>query len=157
MYDLRTFIPYRSNGTADPDGDADMNVENILKVADAIEQHSISDLGFNMDDWCMLDGAEHDKSGHNCGTVACVAGWAVAVARGADTEALLNIAERGDVFDDAADFLGLKEAQANALFIPRGVVFWDDITPTVAGRVLRHLASTDKVDWPAALVAKAGA
>jgi len=54
-----------------------MNRENILRVADAIEQHSIPDLGFNMNQM-LGEAAPHnpDQTGRSCGTVACIAGWA---------------------------------------------------------------------------------
>ncbi len=117
-----------------------MNVENILKVADAIEQHSIPDLGFNMRRWRDRAGASSpDLSGHGCGTVACIGGTA---------EAMFpkKLAE---------DALGLTHEQSKALFFAvdgtGNRVISDEefgsITPSQAAAVLRHLAATGEVDW----------
>ena len=122
-----------------------MNVENILKVADAIEQHSIPDLGFNMSHW--FDKATPDVpdlSGHECGTIACIAGWASRVSG--------DQSENPDhTYEVAADFLGLGALTANNLFMPtNGFVSlhqWNSITPAHAVAVLRHLAETGEVDW----------
>ena len=65
-----------------------MNKENILKVADAIEQHSIPDLGFNMSIWVGIGSLYEDKSGHKCGTVGCIAGWATTVKNQVDGKGL---------------------------------------------------------------------
>ena len=59
-----------------------MNRENVLRVADAIEQLSIPDLGFNMMAFIIrseeggADLSDIDMTGRNCGTVACIGGWA---------------------------------------------------------------------------------
>lgn len=109
-----------------------MNVENILKVADAIEQHTIADLGFNMGLWAARSSRSFpDRSGHNCGTVACIGGWTDRV-----------IGTEGS----AADRLGLDYEEADALFCPPG---WSggEISQLQAVAVLRHLAATGKVDW----------
>ena len=116
-----------------------MNVENILKVAEAIEQHSIADLGFNMS---IVTGPVRpdrlDMSGHNCGTVACIAGWTNAVFKNASPHT-----------PAAAGYLGLEADQADELFCPEG---WmdGDIKPEQAVRTLRHLAVSGEVDWSVA-------
>lgn len=125
-----------------------MNRENILKVADAIESHSIPDLGFNMSLWIdRKPGPEDDRSGHNCGTTACIAGWAVAVMNGG------VIPEVGvPIQDDAEKYFGLNWTDGEDLFVN-----WVGKSPTPAEAVivLRHLAETGEVDWDRAL--KAGA
>lgn len=113
-----------------------VNAENILKVADAIEQHSIPDLGFNMG---VVHGNANpglrDLSGHNCGTVACIAGWTHQVFK-----------TGGHTISPAGYVLGLNEQESEALFLPEG---WadDEIGPQQAVRTLRHLAATGEVDW----------
>lgn len=119
-----------------------INVENILRVADAIEHHSIPDLGFNMFDYTMDAGdlahfGVSDMSGHNCGTTACIAGWALAVR----DEGKLPDVE--DYHAEAANFLELPLRTSEALFL-----HWNDgTTPAEAVAVLRHLAATGEVDW----------
>ncbi len=138
-----------------------MNVERINAVADAIEQHTIPWLGFNM--WNYLsDAAQMEYSGlkdhteHNCNTVACIAGWTNAVRYN------VSRADRDTFIDDsgAADWLGLsyldeENSQANDLFYAHnhpayaehGIEAWKDITAEQAVRTLRHLAATGVVDW----------
>jgi len=115
-----------------------VNVENILKVADAIEKHSIPDLGFNMSYAFDAVGPEDDRSGHSCGTVACIGGWTNVV-----------LAKSGNLPIAAAQRrLELTDRQADALFYPLG--YWrvdNDYTPSQAVAVLRHLAATGEVDW----------
>lgn len=114
-----------------------MNAENILKVAKAIEQHSIPDLGFNMGVVCGKARYDlPDLSGHNCGTVACVAGW---------TNKVFNTPASAAA---AGDILGLSDDVSELLFLPEG---WteNDIKPDQAVRTLRHLAETGEVDWTA--------
>ena len=130
-----------------------MNRENILKVADAIEQHSIPDLGFNMD-WLeteriyRLSGhreiVRKDNTGRDCGTIACIAGWACRLA-GVPAN-----------FGSARKFLGIPENLRDPLFYAHGSAVQDrleDIQPQTAVAVLRHLAETGEVDWNRALAA----
>lgn len=118
-----------------------MNVGNILKVADAIEQASVPDLGFNMNVWNARADTwgVTDLSGHNCKTVACVGGWTCAVFG----------FHRHDDFE-AADALGLTNQEAHLLFYPSGEAAYT-ATPAQAAACLRHLAETGEVNWPRAL------
>lgn len=132
-----------------------MNKKRILKLADVIEteagQHG---LGFNMDTY--LNSVDKDISGHNCGTVACIAGWTTFLfdprgrlrspARASkDAIAANNSSTRtGDFHNTAGDILGLTEIEANELFLPSA---FDDPTPAQAAKVLRHLAETGEVEW----------
>lgn len=124
-----------------------MNKDKILAVADAIEQHAIAKLGFSM--LTYFDGLETggrsassvDKSGHECGTVACIAGWACALDVGLSEAAGIR-----SPFMHARTILGLDERQATLLFIPDPLNF-DAITPADAAKVLRTLAETGDVDW----------
>lgn len=126
-------------------GDREMNVGNILKVADAIEQASVPGLGFNMLNF-RANGRYEDKSGHHCGTTACIAGWAVAV-EGTQLETPWLTC------DNAIPFLGVNPDQARELFYASRSheVRLSKITPTEAVRCLRILAITGKVDWAAAM------
>lgn len=127
-----------------------MNVENILKVADAIEQHSIAELGFNMGLFQGFGGQFYDHTGHNCGTTACIGGWANAIQS-------KTLVEAGDLTEaDARNFLGLSPAKASDLFYarnyPENLISPDEdyfigITAEQAVATLRHLAATGKVDW----------
>lgn len=116
-----------------------MNVENILKVADAIEQHSIPGLGFNMLDWRgPADRVVCDKSGHNCGTVACIGGW---------TEAIFPKDEHGRAVP-AGETLDLDEDQRGRLFFMYGTRrSLGSVKSDHAVRTLRHLAATGEVNW----------
>lgn len=121
-----------------------MNTENILRVADAIEQHSIPDMGFNMGTFRGEADSGHpmsvDLSGHNCGTVACIAGYAET----------LFVMDGGDLADygGSGTFFGISDDDQIALIMPRG---WNldprQYTPQRAVSVLRHLAATGEVDW----------
>jgi hypothetical protein len=126
--------------------ESSMNKENILKVANAIENRAIPELGFNMGtfrDDINTRNDLHDASGSHCGTVACIAGWAEAVRLNTST-----FDNDGGVPDRSQEYLGLDQDQADVLFY--GFGGWNDLTqisPDEAVAVLRHLAETGKVDW----------
>lgn len=122
-----------------------LNVENILKVADAIEAAAKPDatpaMGFNMNLWCdAVENAEDpmyaDLTGHGCGTVGCIGGW---------TQTLLGRPDDNEEL--TGDLLGLDYVAAARLFYPIQIARWEDITPARAVAVLRHLAATGVVDW----------
>lgn len=123
-----------------------MNKEAILAVADAIEGSTIPDLAFNMNYFYvpMRDVSdpidELVEAAHGCGTVACIAGWACAV-----------FGETFDPrFDRARDILGLTAEQGEQLFFADGALDGlQDIPKADAVAVLRHLAETGEVVWPA--------
>lgn len=119
-----------------------MNKERILEVADAIENHKIADLGFNMNYEYFdpkYDGA--DRSGHNCNTVACILGWVNAMdgRRGSTSK------------DEAETTLGINSRLGDNLFYPDDVNGYDDVTPREAAITLRKLARTGEVDWSHAI------
>jgi len=136
-----------------------MNKNHILRVADAIEQRTIENLGFNMAvTFARYDGQYADQSGHDCGTIACIAGWSVAF-REQDRYGEVSVSRMaatleeygGNVLDDARVWLGLDTDRADALFYgrhhPSGSI--NSISVSEAVRTLRHLAETGKVDWEA--------
>lgn len=112
-----------------------MNVENICKVADAIEREA-GGVGLNMASLISW-----------CGTAACVAGHAAIVAVG-----MKRAAAEVDILSAARDYLGLDyTTQGSPLFVPDG---WREnkdsigaFTPARAAAVLRHLANTGEVVW----------
>ena len=116
-----------------------MNKERILKVADAIENHHFKTLGFNMESFI----AEHssDRSEHDCGTTACIAGWVHALQKGIKKTLMCKLAD--DIGEYAQKYLGLNDHQADRLFYEVN----SNITDKEAVKVLRHLAETGVVDW----------
>lgn len=131
-----------------------MNIERINLLADTIEQHRIKDLGFNMMAFassCEIS-PELDRSGHSCGTTACIGGHAVALAHAdwtlSDLAAADDVGSSHLLHNDARDWLGITEDQADCLFYksPKGVPF-EMTTPAMAVKTLRHLAATGVVDW----------
>ncbi len=128
-----------------------MNIGNILKVADAIENSTVQNLGFNMKGYMQIN-SKHaiDYSGKDCGTVACIAGWACAI-EGVPYE---DISHSSVAFNMGAKLFGLSEEEAEELFVPETETvnyYSTDILPANAVRCLRNLAITGKVDWEAAM------
>ncbi len=121
-----------------------MNVDKILNLANVIERAGEDGKrGFCMSTYSSIDRGAADHSGHNCGTVACIAGWLYAI-EVADGE----ITERANfqAFGTAMRSLELDEHVAAALFTPMGDMFHYG-TSTQAARVLRILAATGQVMW----------
>ncbi len=78
---------------------------------------------------------------HDCGTAACVCGWAIAL-----------FEPRMFVGDDiaAADLLGLEPRMADELFYPTGFGRPGLYPLAHAVAVLTHLIQTGEVDWSVA-------
>ena len=114
-----------------------MNVENIHKVADAIEKHSIPGLGFNMQDFLI-------KDGHNCETTACICGHAVIL----EKWRILTKSELETInwFSEGKRILGLKYHEAYELFMSFDLNL-GSVLSAQAVRTLRHLAATGEVRW----------
>lgn len=131
-----------------------MNAENVNAVADAIEQHKIEGLGFNMSAFVQeVGGGIKDHSGHPCDTVACIAGWAAAVAKSQGPDQLMAMDwDPHEAIDrEASTFLGIDVDQEHELFFegPQNT-FFSRVLPEQAVKVLRHLAATGEVDWSVA-------
>lgn len=133
-----------------------INVENILRTADAIEQGSVRGLGFNMMYWMSDTGVAPDqRPDHACGTTACIAGWAVTVMkrraeapRDIDGFAIKIYRRDGGFMAAAADWFGLEGKDAYNLFYAQGSgLLRSQVTSAQAVAVLRHLAATGEVDW----------
>lgn len=127
-----------------------MNKERILTLADIIEAqpHTGVDAekGFNMNS--IL---------HNyCNTPCCIAGWAVWEAQGRPERVDRYKYETG-LEIPAAEYLEMPLdpqhdcGSAMRLFYPDDDEINDrnyqDLQPSEAAKVLRHLAETGKVDW----------
>lgn len=116
-----------------------MNKERILDLADIIENDRLPLVEFNMMNWALQRSDIHPE----CGTAACIAGYAVCAAHG--NKWAKERAERkcGAFIPRVAQrILGLGNVQATNLF--HGSTTRDR---SLAARVLRHLAKTGKVDW----------
>lgn len=141
-----------------------MNKSRILLVADAIEQHSIPWLGFNMHNYISVTNLRNgtileDHTGHNCNTVACIAGWTNAIrlkltetahpsafTEDSSTVVWLGLSGLTDQFGDS-DVTRLFYARNHPDYETLGSAVWRTITAEQAVRTLRHLAETGKVDW----------
>lgn len=127
-----------------------MNTENILAVADAIENNTIDHLDFN-----MRYITAPAKSG--CGSVACIAGYTLAVKNGVfQAVAEDDHAAYGKIAAEARAWLGLSDWTAEELFFPDSWKFnWgfidkydlEKIPKDQAVRTLRHLAASGGVNW----------
>lgn len=123
-----------------------MNKERLLAVADAIENHEPQDgLGFEMSGWFETGEGTEDWEGTDCGSVACIAGWAVKIAHPEDPTYLNTMAE-GLILSEGKQALGLDSLQGAELFAP------DDfnlptVTPSHAVAVIRDFVKTEEIDW----------
>ena len=123
------------------------NVENINKVIEAIRSAGTGKyegLGFNMASWYVKDGNFPDRSGHKCGTVACIAGWAWAVSP-ENKNGPLSMFNRGYLFH-GRKFFEISPEQAGRLFTPNFVDL-SEITVDQAVETLERLRDTGEVVW----------
>ena len=117
-----------------------MNKKRILALASVIETmpHVMADrgyvVGFNMHSYT-----------HNCGTPACIAGFAVMLAEKKSPNYKIKVADR-QFSHMAGRFLGITIEQTAILFFPRHKKR-EEITPAEAAATLRNLAETGEVDW----------
>jgi hypothetical protein len=135
-----------------------MNKQRILELADLIEAGN-SKLGFNMRDWISDTSTDEalDLSGHDCGTTACIGGWAIARwgksgrCKGTSVPRAQKIARYESPFDVAKVLLDLDQDTASDLMAPdyrlRGHGRLGDLTQARAVATLRHLAETGEVKW----------
>jgi hypothetical protein len=129
----------------------------LLKLAQALESPA-AERHFDMANWFEHTGLHSlpgnmpvGKAIQDCGTVACIAGWAVAVH---EPKLKLCDAPVGAVFERAKKLLGLDELVAKYLFLPASAPHVDEnflnvygANPKQAARVVRHLVETGEVDW----------
>ena len=123
-----------------------MRKDRILALADLIEQQPHTDED-------AAEGFTMESITHDCGTPACIAGWAAWEASGRQSRDLYDI--YADVEGQAREFLGIGYSEADVLFYPPFPVIYATVTPTEAAATLRHLAETGRVDWSVAIPASA--
>lgn len=128
-----------------------VDAKNVSRLADTIEAAMACEkpaLGFNMNNWF---GIAEDMSGHNCGTTACIAGWAralrIAERRSMDLGRAAQ-AGREEMLQHSFDWrqeqmwMDISGEQAATLFVGR-----ENATPAHAVATLRRLAETGTVSW----------
>lgn len=126
-----------------------LNKTNIRKVALAVlntQKRGKTQIGYNQ---LFIDtNGVKDRSGHECGTVACIGGHAalLAGARFSKDRGIID----GNPLATARKYLGLTKEQADDLFPAhpqgkKGSIF--EVTAQEAALVLFNLAETGKVDW----------
>jgi hypothetical protein len=88
---------------------------------------------------------------HNCGTIACIAGFATALAMPDASEEDVRTGYEG--YDRIGQrFLGLTDDQRQQLFLPsNSEVQCHLVTAEVAAGVLDNLALTGEITWPVAV------
>jgi len=137
-----------------------MKTERIKKLADILDAEqeavdaahsdSVRRFGFNMANYAARN--DTDVEGHHCGTVACVAGWAVASfgvsgrAKKVDPRRLFTPGRLSFIHKTAEELLGLSKLQSGDLFLGTNIPY-NHITPGDAAVTLRKLAETGEVDW----------
>lgn len=96
-------------------------------------------------------GGDSTEALRDCGTAACIAGWAAYLFDGSPISCALPNTGETEAHEAAAELLGLNEDEAYALFIPIVLAGrWNDITNADAALVLDHLIRTGRVDWSVA-------
>lgn len=124
-------------------------IRDLAKLLDLLaDPDSSPKLGFNIS--MFAANGIGDDSGHQCGTTACIAGWAVAAFGPEDKKPLVlkpvkDSQENTDaICCEAERLLGLDGDTACRLFM--GGIH-ETRTPSDAAKVLRHLAKTGEVIW----------
>lgn len=144
-----------------------MNITAINTLAELLENiPPETKQGFNMISYFReVDeryASDDDRTNvnHQCGTVACVAGWAAIYLKN-DGQGVLKRPRAhtsiGNTIRTANEIMGLDQLQSRKLFEPMNngphkdiIKDWSKVTPGQAAKVLRHLASTGEVDWEVA-------
>ena len=107
---------------------------------------ALPDSRFNMDYWCedisawdQADLMEETGGRPQCGTIACIGGWA---------DVLAGVRRNEGTTVQTGERLGLDQWRAHDLFHPGPLqVPWGTIPVARAVRVLDHLIETGEVDW----------
>ncbi len=122
-----------------------MNVERIRELADIIGRQQHTDInaksGFTMSDF-----------DHECGSPACIAGWAIELHSPISNQVSgglwhRKVPKNKSYSEFAAELLEIDEETRAYLFFGDGSMSLEDITPRHAAAVLRNLAATGKVNW----------
>lgn len=126
-----------------------VNKENVLKVANAFATQSLAkECGIGYDQGTYWGHTRHgfdDYSGNECGTVACIAGWTVAVCQPRRTA----LGHHYNIETRARELLGLQPEQAMQLFSGGANPnrYNKELATCTVAAVLKNLAETGKVDW----------
>jgi outer membrane receptor for monomeric catechols len=131
-----------------------MKSRNMIRVANRIENLVATTravkVGFNMGSY--LNNGNQDFSGHECGTVACIAGHACLEA--GYTPAQLKKTTSDKIRVDATNFLGLTYDEARQLFCPYRVMEQvadirnlKNVSLKMAVATLRASASAKRITW----------
>jgi hypothetical protein len=120
-----------------------MNKEEILLLADTIENSSISDMKFSMSYFC-----EDISDKYHCGTAGCIAGYTYVLKHGKpknNEEIPIDILARDilELTNDEADMLFYAERSYDSQ-MPNNL---EEITNTQAVKVLRNFAETGLIKW----------
>jgi len=122
-----------------------MNIERLTVLRDVII--NLPDGRFNMNTWVGFIEGDDDEDPltasqirHDCGTCACIGGWADALFREPDDRPMDHTVTA------TGELLGLTSDQSFELFTPKGVV-WPDVTQEKAAEVLTRLIETGEVKW----------
>jgi hypothetical protein len=115
-----------------------MNKTNVLALAARLRSPS-AEGHFDMTEYFEGDGPL-GQAIHECGTIACIAGFAAAMAH---PKARLRGSE---VHPIARNFLGLTIEEAEQLFVPEGIIY-SKVTRFVAADTLEHLGNTGEIQW----------
>lgn len=111
-----------------------LNVERLIRIRDLIlakpEQFNISVWIRDSTDTYNLKADPHD-----CGTVACIGGWAELLYRGEDASRALGLPESSNLFTPT--------------YYDRPSYARDFYNAKVAASVIDKLIATGKVEWPA--------
>lgn len=144
-----------------------MNKERILLLAEALKAGDNpplngEKLGFNMRNFIAFEDPPpgsrvpstqdsstlRDRTGHACGAVGCIAGWAVAMYGTPQQRAKLR---SGEIYYQveimAAELLGLGTNDAHSLFHPYVDSLYWDAGPDMIAAGLEHFVATGEVVW----------
>jgi hypothetical protein len=134
-----------------------MKSKNMNRVADRIEAIAKADakrvtIGFNMGSLKAAAVTKTcDLTGHDCGTVACIAGHAYLEA--GHTPSQLKKANTAVIWSVAKEFFGITEFEAEDLFAPYTLMNTKDvgrlsnIPLDMAVATLRASASAKRITW----------
>jgi hypothetical protein len=140
-----------------------MNKENVTKLIDHLK--IMPKKAFSMNEWYagpMIDKdyqyhvklkpvqiaetlkQQREGEQHTCGTVACLAGYAMLLSQ--EGRKTTKKIDTDDVSVIAQKWLGIDDAEAYRLFQP-SILDYGAITPKKAIRVLKHFRKTGEVNW----------
>lgn len=126
-----------------------MKTQFLLHLADTLESlvnpETQTDVGFYLPTWICTDETVHevDTSGHSCGTVACIGGWAVYLYCDKDIK---RASKYSGNLDFMQEILGIYGQNFFSLCTP-DIQNYSVVTPDTAAQVIRHFVETGEVDW----------